>query len=69
MSRKTMSTDKLRELLEQVKEGIWRIDTGDLEDENPYALGDIWDDMDEVENHIAKSLECIAAIQKKIDQA
>lgn len=69
MSGKTTSTDKLRELLEQVKEGVWRIDTGDLEDENPYALGEISDDMNEVEKHTAKSLEYIAAIQKKIDQA
>ena len=69
MSRKTMSTDKLRELLEQVKEGIWRIDTGDLEDENPYALGEISDDMNEVEKHAAKSLEYIAAIQETIDRA
>lgn len=67
--KRMMSPDKLRELLEQVKEGVWRIDTGDLEDENPYALGEIWDDMNEVEKHTAKSLERIAAIQETIDRA
>lgn len=67
--KRMMSPDKLRELLEQVKEGIWRIDTGDLEDENPYALGEIWDDMGDVEMYVDKSLKCVAAIQKKIDQA
>lgn len=64
-----MSTDKLRELLEQVKEGVWRIDTGDLEDENPYALAYISDIMNELEKHTAKSLECVTKIQEKIDQA
>lgn len=56
-------------VLEQVKEGIWRIDTGDVEDKNPYALGEIWDDMGNVEMYVDKSLECVIEIQETIDRA
>ena len=67
--KRMMSPDKLRELMEQVNVGIDKLDTGDLEDENPYALADIYDKIDEVRKNTTKSLKCVAAIQKKIDQA
>lgn len=64
-----MNTDKLRKALEQVKVEIEKIDIGDLEDENPYALGEIWDNMGDLRMYTDKSLECVAEIQETIDRA